>query len=89
MPTSQDEILHTLSELIAKEEGPVPAADIAEELKCPKATVTSLLNKLKTKGMVEGGGVEWMPTAMPTTPDKTEADTKSKPPVTKRRYRPR
>ena len=58
MGTSQDEVLRVL----LTKEVPVAAEDITTELACPKATVTSLLNKMKTKRWVDGGGKEWVVT---------------------------
>ena len=54
MGTSQDEVLRVL----LTKEVPVAVEDITTELACPKATVTSLLNKMKTKRWVDGGGKE-------------------------------
>ncbi len=52
---NQEDVLKAIS----GKEGPVSAADIAPELKTTKQAVTTILHKLKRKGLVEGGGTEW------------------------------
>jgi len=64
---TQEDVLKVLSE----KEGPTSATDIAQEIKSTRQTVTTLLHKLKGKGMVEGGGTEWVITDN----GKTGADT--------------
>ena len=52
---NQEDVLKAIS----GKEGPVSAADLAPELRSTKQAVTTILHKLKGKGLVEGGGTEW------------------------------